>query len=272
MRFLDGVSDMSTIDVMVIDPNRLCRQGLEHIFAGTAYRLAFEFDQVPAALAGIQQGARPHLVILDFLHPSEGDAEAVRALRNALPGVPITLLTAELTSSRLARLLDAGADAFLLKDLSAAALERYLNLVMVGEKVFPTRLAAEFLNERCQNPAADERRAMPNGLSNREVQIVQYLLDGQPNKVIANSLGITEATVKVHLKAIMKKTRAANRTQVAIWGLSNGLAQRQPGPTPRGRRSNGADGEGGEDEKSEPLPLRPMFEARQPITRRSQAL
>jgi two-component system nitrate/nitrite response regulator NarL len=78
-----------------------------------------------------------------------------------LPDAPIVLLTSELTSGRLAQLFEAGADAFLLKEINAEALERYLNLVMVGEKVFPTRLAAEFLNERLHEKTAGGREAAP---------------------------------------------------------------------------------------------------------------
>lgn len=160
---------MSSIDVMVIDPNRLCRQGLRHVFAETCYRVSFEFDCVEDALEAVQRGERPHLVLLDAMEPD--DADAVQALRDALPDVPLSLLTSELDSSRLKRLMEAGVDAFLLKDLSASALERYLNLIMVGEKVFPTRLAAEVLNERTQDHGPKDQQSLPNGLSRREVQI-----------------------------------------------------------------------------------------------------
>jgi two-component system nitrate/nitrite response regulator NarL len=94
---------------------------------------------------------------------------------------------------------------------------------MVGEKVFPTRFTAEALNGRLHDEPADERGHGPGGLSRREAQIVHHLVDGHSNKAIANALGITEATVKVHLRTIMKKTKAANRTQLAVWGLNNGL-------------------------------------------------
>lgn len=251
---------MSSIDVMVIDPNRLCRQGLRHVFAETCYRVSFEFDYVDDAIEAIERGERPHLVLLDATEPD--DADAVQALRGALPDVPLSLLTSELDSSRLKRLMEAGVDAFLLKDLSASALERYLNLIMVGEKVFPTRLAAEVLNERTQDHVPHDHQSSPNGLSRREVQIVELLLDGQPNKVIANALGITEATVKVHLKAIMKKTRAANRTQVAIWGLNNGLSKRQSALPVRSAHGNDRMRHSPPIDRSGLPPLRTMFTSR----------
>ena len=60
-------------------------------------------------------------------------------------------------------------------------------------------------------------------LSGRELEILRHLANGEPNKVIANDLDITEATVKVHVKGILRKIGAANRTQAAIWAIHNGL-------------------------------------------------
>jgi DNA-binding NarL/FixJ family response regulator len=187
---------MSSVDVLVIDPDRLFRQGLEHILAQSAYRVVAQADDAESALAQIHRGIRPLLVIIDYRRPSGADTDAIRTLRGALPGVPIAHLTSEISPARLAALLEAGVDALLLKDINAAALEHYLGLVMVGEKVFPTRFTAEALDGRLHDEPADERGDGPGGLSRREAQIVHHLVDGHSNKAIANALGITEATVK----------------------------------------------------------------------------
>jgi two-component system nitrate/nitrite response regulator NarL len=105
--------------------------------------------------------------------------------------------------------------------------------VMMGEKVFPTHLAALLISGRINTSAFDMPSAR-KGLSQREVQIVRCLLNGDSNKVVANHLNITEATVKVHLKSLLRKINATNRTQAAIWALNNGFANepaQQQAPT-----------------------------------------
>jgi len=100
------------------------------------------------------------------------------------------------------------------------------DLVLLGEKVFPTSLAALLISGPVDNVV--EMPGGRRGLSERENQILRSLLKGESNKMIANRLGITEATVKVHLKTVLRKIGAANRTQAAIWALNNGYDQNAP--------------------------------------------
>jgi two-component system nitrate/nitrite response regulator NarL len=89
----------------------------------------------------------------------------------------------------------------------------------LGEKVFPTNLAAMLLN---LNNAPSPMNSL-RGLSPREQEILQSLVTGASNKLIAIKLGITEATVKVHLKTLLRKIDVNNRTQAAIWAMNNGF-------------------------------------------------
>jgi two-component system, NarL family, nitrate/nitrite response regulator NarL len=124
--------------------------------------------------------------------------------------------------------MNAGADGYLMKDVSPEALLQSLELVMLGEKVFPTNLAAMLLNlDSTPSPMNSIR-----GLSPREQEILQALVTGASNKLIAIKLGITEATVKVHLKTLLRKIDVNNRTQAAIWAMNNGFsAEGAPVPT-----------------------------------------
>src|SRR5690606_31857815 len=99
-----------------------------------------------------------------------------------------------------------------------------------GEKVFPTDLARILINGDFNVPAAlpvSRRAAAGRALSERETQILDCLLSGYSNKMIAKRLEISEGTVKVHLKGILKKINVQNRTQAAIWALNNGIATDQ---------------------------------------------
>ena len=92
-----------------------------------------------------------------------------------------------------------------------------MNLIMLGEKVFPTSMATLLLTKN---------KTHANGntpLSSRETEVIRCLEQGRSNKSIARHLDITEATVKVHLKTILRKLGLKNRTQAAIWAMKNGI-------------------------------------------------
>jgi two-component system, NarL family, nitrate/nitrite response regulator NarL len=102
-------------------------------------------------------------------------------------------------------------------DLSADALVRSLLLICSGERIFPKDLVL------VQKPASPSFEHHSDGarLSPREKEILVHLVAGHPNKLIARHMGITEATVKVHLKSVQRKIGVQNRTQAAIWALAN---------------------------------------------------
>jgi two-component system nitrate/nitrite response regulator NarL len=132
----------------------------------------------------------------------------------------------------LAHLSDAysaGADGYLLKNISSEALITSCRLAMLGEKVFP-RVVLQFLQSALSsNGTCDDHPASVGDieLSDRELAVIRSLASGHTNKIIASNLNITEATVKVNLKGILRKLGATNRTQVAIWALQNKLASNE---------------------------------------------
>lgn len=102
---------------------------------------------------------------------------------------------------------------------SAEGLARSLRLVRAGERVIPRNLMQL---PRGSSPRKDDD--VPS-LSPREADMVRYLVRGAPNKVIARELGISEATVKVHMKGLLRKLGVGNRTQAAIWGRAHGYLE-----------------------------------------------
>ena len=124
----------------------------------------------------------------------------------------------------------AGADGYLLKSITASALIESLRLVALGEKVFPSMLT-DFLGAMRANQSSTGERVRVGdiALSQRELDIIRGLADGHSNKAIAKELAITEATVKVHLKTVLRKLGATNRTQVAIWAVQHGVTNASNG-------------------------------------------
>ncbi|MFL5129008.1 MAG: response regulator transcription factor [Microvirga sp.] len=105
-----------------------------------------------------------------------------------------------------------------------------LELIMMGETILPGSLVRSMLNGMTSGAGPDQDSpmaeplpidpGMPN-LSNREAEILRCLMRGEPNKVIAKKLAVTESTIKVHVKAILRKIGAANRTQAALWATEH---------------------------------------------------
>jgi two-component system nitrate/nitrite response regulator NarL len=227
---------MPPVQVLLIDHNKLFREGLKLLLNGEKFSITGEAQTVAEGVNLVQGGLKAELVLLDMAWNGDTEAETLRTLRDLLPDGRIVLLAADMDPQRLITALGAGADGCLMKDLSADALIQSLHLVMMGEKVFPTHLAALLISGRINTSAFDMPSAR-KGLSQREVQIVRCLLNGDSNKVVANHLNITEATVKVHLKSLLRKINATNRTQAAIWALNNGFANepahQSPHPQPQ---------------------------------------
>lgn len=212
---------MDGTPVLHIDRNQLFREGLKRILDDSPFYISFE-------AASFSEGAhqviaqKPGIVIIDTDGYGEVLPELMLSARSVAVPPRVVVLTNTVGIPRLSSALSSGVDGYLLKDMSAEALKQSLRLVMMGEKVFPTDLADLLINNRF---------AVPNGgpterngtLSDRETEILSCLVNGHSNKAIANRLQITEGTVKVHLKGVLKKIHAQNRTQAAIWALQHGI-------------------------------------------------
>jgi two-component system nitrate/nitrite response regulator NarL len=200
----------------LIEPNRLFRDGLKYLLAGTRFAVSAEFSTPEQALAQADTGTAPGLVISGQANPK---AEDLQVLRGTYPAAKVVVLADRVTLDGLRDALAAGIDGFLVKSVSPEALVQSLQLILVGETVFPTNLAA-LLTE--MDPPAPQGTI--RGISPREQEILRSLVTGASNKAIANRLGITEATVKVHLKTLLRKIDVNNRTQAAIWAMNNGFS------------------------------------------------
>ncbi len=142
------------------------------------------------------------------------------------PSVNVVFLAKDLELELLVACFSAGASGLLLENISRSAFEKSLRLVGTGEKVFPSKLAT-LIPDLIAKFGAPREAAADLGdyrLSDREIDILRCLTNGQSNKVIARNLNIAESTVKVHVKRILQKIHATNRTQAALWGVARGVA------------------------------------------------
>lgn len=210
---------MDSTGILVIDPSGLFRAGLRRIMP-VEFRIVAEAVDVTTALRNRDALTDNVAIVLLEVAGSRELREEILTLKAALPTARIVHLTATPTAERLQAVFEAGADGCLSKDRSAEALAQAMRLVAIGEKVFPSDL----INLLREGQRSSATGTYENGLSGRETQILRALLSGDSNKAIANALRITEATVKVHLKSLMRKLNVNNRTQAAIWAMNHGMA------------------------------------------------
>jgi two-component system, NarL family, nitrate/nitrite response regulator NarL len=215
----------SKMTLLISDENRLFREGVRRILASRKMEVAGEASSLVEVLRMLRTHAfDANLLLCDPSADIDREFRAMQEISEEFPDVSILVLTDRAGSSWLNKAVAAGAAGFLPKDISADALGFSLELVLLGEQIFPT--LDSLLHAQPTAPAApitvtnggQRRKAV---LSARETEILGCLVDGLPNKMIARNLNMTETTVKVHLKALLRKINARNRTQAAIWGMTN---------------------------------------------------
>jgi len=168
------------------------------------------------------------LVIVDSATEEYG-METCRYVHARWPDCKIVCMADDCTSQTIADAFHAGTDGYVGKDISCASLVEMLKLVALGEKMIPSQVVFDLASLK-SGKALGELKVTTGqaNLSDREIEILKGLIRGEPNKVISRRLTVTEATVKVHVKSILRKLGVMNRTQAAIWGMSRGLIDMAP--------------------------------------------
>lgn len=220
-----GISLSEKTRTCIVESNPLFREGLKSLLRQSNFEPSAEFKSVSDLIE--REICACELAILGGEQTPQGIAEAVKTVKSKNPEARVVVLSEYIYREHISESFSAGADGFLLKDISSAAFIASLNLIMTGEKVFPTSMASIIAsgwdnwveeNENSTTVVANME------FSAREIEIIHCLAVAQPNKLIARNLDISEATVKVHLKTILRKLGFSNRTQVAIWALNNGFS------------------------------------------------
>lgn len=173
---------------------------------------------------------RPSLALIDFDN-LDRTIEAIASLKEMFEDVHPVVLANEFDFNEMVECFRAGAHGYILKKISCEQLVASLNLAALGEKVMPSDLA-DLLppqSARRAEPVSERPQSCAN-LSDREQDVLSGLKEGHPNKIIARQLDVSEATVKVHVKSILRKLNLANRTQAAIWATSNGVGAKAMAP------------------------------------------
>jgi len=220
----------------VVEARLLVREALKSLMVKNSYRVICDVGSTAEINAAAVQD-KPKLVILGAQSVDSAIAEAV-ALRKLWPGSKIVLLNEQASLDDFQQLLTSQIDGCIPVSVSPDTLIGTLGMIMTGaiRIMMPPDAKSSLLQpERPDEPDQPENKvkSLQSGaarlpaLSQREVQILDGLVKGHANKLIARTCDMAEATVKVHVKSILRKIRVRNRTQAAIWALENGYSCRR---------------------------------------------
>jgi two-component system nitrate/nitrite response regulator NarL len=214
---VDGA--MPSLRLFLVDRSPLFRDGLRQILNAQGCEVAGEASTLAIAPTRLAECGPVDVVAFDPA-PGEECAGAIERLRRDWPTAKLVVLSGDLSRDAIAKAIAWSVDAYLSKDMSPRALAGSFELIVLGQQIFPTTLMLEL---REASARKGEASGAPAGLSARELELLRALVKGKSNKAIARDLAITEATVKVQLKTLLKKVRVNNRTQAAVWALGQGI-------------------------------------------------
>jgi len=210
--------------ILLIDDHALFRFGVSELLE----RRGITVEGLGDCESGIRRTIEtaPDVVLLDLRMPQISGLEVLRRLRQAGQTMPVAMLTTSTDERDLIASLQGGAQGYLLKDMEPDDLIQALKEILAGGTVVAKELTG--ILARVVQGGGEERRASPafSDLTPREREILCHLADGRSNKVIARVLGITDGTVKLHVKAILRKLAVHSRVEAAVIAVEKDLCAR----------------------------------------------
>ena len=203
-----------TIRIALVDDHPILRQGIAALISDQPDLQLV--GQASNGLEAIEQFRlhRPDVMLMDLQMPGMNGIDAMSAIRGEFPDARFVVLTTYTGDVQIVRALKAGARAYLLKSLLHRELLDTIRAVHAGQKRIPPEIAAELADH-----AADD------ALTPREIEVLRLIASGNANKIVADHLSITEETVKAHVKSILSKLDANDRTHAVTIALKRGIIE-----------------------------------------------
>lgn len=202
------------IRVLIADDHPLMREGIAAVIKSQPdMEVAGEAGDGSEALT-LFRVLRPDVTLVDLQMPKLNGMETIAAIRAEFPQACLAILTTFRGDARAMQAIKAGAQGYLLKSALRKELTDAIRALAAGHRYFPPQIAAELANHLGQE-----------GLTVRELQVLELIAKGLGNKQIGGQLGLSEDTVKGHMRSIMEKLGANNRTHAVTIGIERGFLE-----------------------------------------------
>jgi two-component system, NarL family, nitrate/nitrite response regulator NarL len=245
------------VGTVLVGPSALLREGLARILSTSGFRILASVSGVDDPVLGSLPHEQPILLVIDISDDFDAALRQIQSFKHRCSAGRVAVLAHQQQLTEMVSAFQAGVNAYLVKVASCDTFIKSLELVMLGVTLLPPEILT-FISDRQERGRAAGDKDAPNehsdddddvesvgcdgdtveaglkervertqasytpSLSGRQRSILACLIQGDSNKTIARKMAITEATVKVHVKAILRKIRVHNRTQAAIWAMSTG--------------------------------------------------
>ncbi len=214
--------------IVIADDHALFRDSLRSLLAARDLDVVGEAKNGREAIE-LAWKLKPDVILMDLMMPELDGLEATKRLAAELPDVKVIVLTASDDEANLFEAIKAGAKGYLLKDLEADRFFSLLEGVAQGEPALTPSLARKLLDEFARPKPAAREEYDPDALTEREQEVLELMVDGiTSNRRLASELGVSENTVKFHVRNILDKLHLHNRAQVVAYALKHRLVE----PTP----------------------------------------
>ncbi|MCC7250783.1 response regulator transcription factor [Hyphomicrobium sp.] len=236
-----------SVPTLLLVPDSLLWEGLARLLSTTDYKPIRRSATLDELVRDAEFDPKQAMFVLGWDSGARTAGKTwlndIRTIRERYPDSYVVVMSAVCDVDSVAASLQAGADGYILCSMTCEMLTKSFDLVMSGETVLPSEFTRAFCSAKLQRQnspiahltppsvnrtaAASDFYDRPNGghemrkLSGREMAIMSRLREGDSNKIIARRIGLAEATVKTHVKAILRKVGVKNRTQAALWAIAN---------------------------------------------------
>ncbi len=212
---------------ILFDDHALFREGI----IGLLERRGIEIEATGNSSEGIElaQKSKPDVILLDLRMPEMNGIEVLQKLNELEISTPVVMLTTSADDRDLSEALRNGVKGYLLKDMEPDELISSLRDIVAGKTVVAPDLTGALANLVKDGDSADPKVASSpfSSLTPREMEILCHLAEGQSNKVIARNLNISDGTVKLHVKAILRKLEVHSRVEAAVMAVERRLCNRK---------------------------------------------
>jgi DNA-binding NarL/FixJ family response regulator len=209
--------------ILLADDHTLFRDSLRSLLASRGFEIVGEAREGREAFE-LARRLQPDVVLMDLAMPGLDGLAATRLISAEMPQVKVVILTASDEDAKLFEAIKSGAQGYLLKNLESQELFALLDGVGRGEPALTPALAGRLLQEFARPPRPAAESNDPDALTDREREVLELLVGGvTSNRKLAKHLGVSENTIKFHVRNILDKLHLHNRAQVVGFALRHGI-------------------------------------------------